>query len=294
MHEAMEQQRISIAKAGITATLQSRCAVLGAANPKYGRFDTTQYLAQQINIPVALLSRFDLIFTITDVPDSEKDLLIAEHILRSHTLGGIEKHKIETGEDISEEEIPSYTEPYLDRDFFRKYVAYAKRIFPVMTKEASVALRDYYTTIRKQGEPEGSSVPITARQLEAFVRLSEASARIRLSDKVTEDDARRAIRIVEYYLKKVAGEEGRFDIDIIESGTSQSQRERIRTIRSIIKNLAESGGPIEHEDIIAEAEALGIERSRAESIIRRLHIEDGYIYEPRPGSKKYRVVQVET
>lgn len=294
MHEAMEQQRISIAKAGITATLQSRCAVLGAANPKYGRFDTTQYLAQQINIPVALLSRFDLIFTITDVPDSEKDLLIAEHILRSHTLGGIEKHRIETGEDISEEEIPSYTEPYLDRDFFRKYVAYAKRIFPVMTKEASAALRDYYTTIRKQGEPEGSSVPITARQLEAFVRLSEASARIRLSDKVTEDDARRAIRIVEYYLKKVAGEEGRFDIDIIESGTSQSQRERIRTIRNIIKNLAESGGPIEHEDIIAEAEALGIERSRAESIIRRLHIEDGYIYEPRPGSKKYRVVQVET
>jgi replicative DNA helicase Mcm len=295
MHEAMEQQRISIAKAGITATLQSRCAVLGAANPKYGRFDTTQYLAQQINIPVALLSRFDIIFTITDVPDSEKDLLIAEHILRSHTLGGIERHKIETGEDISEEEeIPSYTEPYLDRDFFRKYVAYAKRIFPVMTKEASAALRDYYMTIRKQGEPEGSSVPITARQLEAFVRLSEASARVRLSDKVTEDDARRAIRIVEYYLKKVAGEEGRFDIDIIESGTSQSQRERIRAIRSIIKDLAESGGPVEHEDIIAEAEALGIERSRAESIIRRLHIEDGYIYEPRPGSKKYRVVQVET
>ncbi len=295
MHEAMEQQRISIAKAGITATLQSRCAVLGAANPKYGRFDTTQYLAQQINIPVALLSRFDLIFTITDVPDSEKDLLIAEHILKSHTLGGIERHRKETGEEISEEEeVPTYTEPYLNRDFFRKYVAYAKRVFPVMTKEASNALRDYYTSIRRQGEPEGSSVPITARQLEAFVRLSEASARIRLSDRVTEDDARRAIRIVEYYLKKVAGEEGRFDIDIIESGTSQSQRERIRTIRSIIMNLSEGGVAVEHEDIIAEAEALGIERSKAESIIRRLHIEEGWIYEARVGSKKYRVAKVET
>jgi len=295
MHEAMEQQRISIAKAGITATLQSRCAVLGAANPKYGRFDTTQYLAQQINIPVALLSRFDLIFTITDVPDSEKDLLIAEHILKSHTLGGIERHRKETGEEIGEEEeVPRYTEPYLDRDFFRKYVAYAKRVFPVMTKEASTALRDYYTSIRRQGEPEGSSVPITARQLEAFVRLSEASARIRLSDRVTEDDARRAIRIVEYYLKKVAGEEGRFDIDIIESGTSQSQRERIRTIRSIIMNLSEGGVAVEHEDIIAEAEALGIERSKAESIIRRLHIEEGWIYEARVGSKKYRVAKVET
>jgi replicative DNA helicase Mcm len=295
MHEAMEQQRISIAKAGITATLQSRCAVLGAANPKYGRFDTTQYLAQQINIPVALLSRFDLIFTITDTPDSEKDFLIADHILKSHMIGGMNKHRKETGEEPEEmENIPTYTEPYLDREFFRKYVAYAKRVFPVMTKEASEKLREYYTSIRKQGEPEGSSVPITARQLEAFVRLSEASARIRLSDQVSEDDADRAIRIVEYYLKKVAGEEGRWDIDIIESGTSQSQRERIRTIRGIIKNLAESGGPIEHEDIILEAEAEGIERSRAESIIRRLHMEDGYIYEPRPGSKKYKMVQAAT
>ncbi|UCG71180.1 MAG: minichromosome maintenance protein MCM [Thermoplasmata archaeon] len=286
MHEAMEQQRISIAKAGITATLQSRCAVLGAANPKYGRFDTTQYLAQQINIPVALLSRFDLIFTITDVPDSEKDLLIAEHILRSHTLGGIERHKLETGEDVSEEEIPSYTDPHLDRELFRKYVAFAKRIFPVMTKEASAVLRDYYTSIRRQGEPEGSSVPITARQLEAFIRVSEASARVRLSDRVTEDDARRAIRIVEYYLKKVAGEEGRFDIDIVVTGTSQSQRERIKTVMSIIRDLAESGAPVEYEDIITESESLGIERSKAESIIKRLST-DGTIYEVRLG--KYRV-----
>ena len=130
--------------------------------------------------------------------------------------------------------------------------------------------------------------------LEAFVRLSEASARVRLSDRVTEDDARRAVRIVEYYLKKVAGEEGRFDIDIIESGTSQSQRERIKTIRAIIKNLSETGRDVDHEDIIAEAEALSIERSRAESIIRRLHFDDGWIYETRLGSKKYRVVKVET
>jgi replicative DNA helicase Mcm len=293
MHEAMEQQRISIAKAGITATLQSRCAVLGAANPKYGRFDTTQYLAQQINIPVALLSRFDLIFTITDVPDSEKDYLIADHILKTHTLGGIERHRKETGEEIAEdiEEIPTYTEPYLDREFFRKYVAYAKRVFPVLTKEASDKLREYYTSIRKQGEPEGSSVPITARQLEAFVRLSEASARVRLSDRVTEDDTERAIRIVEYYLRKVAGEEGKWDIDIIESGTSQSQRERIRTVKRVIKDLFESGGPVDHEDIISEAEALGIERSKVESIIKRLHNEEGWIIEARIGSKKYKVVK---
>jgi replicative DNA helicase Mcm len=289
----MEQQRISIAKAGITATLQSRCAVLGAANPKYGRFDTTQFLAQQINIPVALLSRFDLIFTVTDIPDSEKDYLIAEHILKTHTLGGIEKHKRETGEEIDNdgEEVPTYTEPYLDREFFRKYVAYAKRVFPIMTKEASDKLRDYYTSIRKQGEPEGSSVPITARQLEAFVRLSEASARVRLSHRVTEDDAERAIRIVEYYLKKVAGDEGGWDIDIIESGTSQSQRERIRTVKRIIKDLFEGGQPVEHEDIISEAEALGIERSKVESIIKRLHNEEGWIIEARIGSKKYKVVK---
>jgi replicative DNA helicase Mcm len=103
---------------------------------------------------------------------------------------------------------------------------------------------------------------------------------------VTEDDARRAIRIVEYYLKKVAGEEGRFDIDIVVTGTSQSQRERIKTVMSVIRDLAESGAPVEYEDIITESESLGIERSRAESIIKRLST-DGTIYEVRLG--KYRV-----
>lgn len=290
MHEAMEQQRISIAKAGITATLQSRCAILGAANPKFGRFHTRDPMALQINIPPTLLSRFDIIFVITDIPDSSKDTLIADHILKTHKIGGAEKHEQETGEKVmSEEEMLARAET-IDRDLFRKYVAYAKKnSFPVLTEEASDVLRSFYIDVRKQGELEDAPVPITARQLEALVRLSEASARMRLANEVSKDDANRATRLVEYYLRKVAGEEGRFDIDIIESGIAKSQRERIIIVREIIKRLGEGGEVVDREDILEEAEVMGVDRSRAASIIDKLNKEEGFIYTPNSKPGKYRL-----
>src|SRR5437773_3563725 len=113
------------------------------------------------------------------------------------------------------EETQALEEPYtphLNPDFLRKYVAYAKRIYPIMTTEAMSVIEKKYLDIRKTGEAAGSSVPITPRQLEAIIRLAEAGARIRLSEAVTVDDADRAVRIVEYWMGKVAGEEGRFDI----------------------------------------------------------------------------------
>ena len=91
IHEAMEQQRISVAKAGITAVLQSRCAVLAAANPKFGRFDEHKYISEQIDLPPALLSRFDIIFSMIDRPQAEKDRELAEHVLKGHQVGEIIK-----------------------------------------------------------------------------------------------------------------------------------------------------------------------------------------------------------
>lgn len=293
LHEAMEQQRISVAKAGITATLQSRCSMLAAANPKYGRFDEHAYIFEQINIPVALLSRFDVIFTITDKPESSQDSRIAEHILHSHLVGEIGRYEKEIGPSAHSSRISSddgRVTPYFESDFLRKYVAYAKKkVIPIMSPEASQALRDYYVGIRKLGEGEGASVPITARQLEAFIRLAEASARIRLSDEVTEDDARRAIRIVEYYLKKVAGEDGQYDIDIIASGTSRSLRDQIKVVRDIITKMSSEGGDVMHEDILSEASVLGVERSRVETIIKRLYRDEGWIYERSAG--RYRLTK---
>ena len=128
LHEAMEQQSISVAKAGITATLKSRCALLGAANPKYGRFDMYGDISDQINMPPSLLSRFDLIFIMTDQPEQKRDLAIAEHILKSHGIGElIAQHRKTPIPGITDEYIQQQLKPVMpdiDPPLFRKYVAY--------------------------------------------------------------------------------------------------------------------------------------------------------------------------
>lgn len=283
MHEAMEQQTISVAKAGITATLQARTSILGAANPKFGRFDPHQFIIEQIDLPPALLSRFDVIFSLSDKPNHERDREMSNHILRSHHRGerdAARNYAISQGETV-EEEAPGVDQftPIVPVDFMRKYIAYAKqRVFPVLTDAAISRIREYYVDVRRQGEGEATAVPMTARQLEAFVRLSEASARVRLSASVEVNDADRGIRIVEYYLRKIAGEGGGLDIDIIAAGTSRAQREAARTLLEIIRDL-DAGGGVTEDDIIAKATSEGIEERRAREMLGRLS-EQGQIYAP--------------
>jgi replicative DNA helicase Mcm len=288
IHLGMEQQFITISKAGIQATLQSRCAVLAAANPKFGRFDDSKYIGEQIDLSPTLLSRFDVIFTIMDKPETMRDRDMAEHILKGHLIGEMLR-KEEEGEEIEVDvELADVNKPYFEPEFLRKYIAYAKRIFPVMTGDAMDVLRDYYLNIRKQGEIEGSAVPITPRQLEAFVRLAEASARARLSDVVSTDDADRAVKIVNYWLTKVTGEEGgRFDIDIIATGTSRSQREQIIILRDVIQELTTDESSAALEDIITLAEEKGIPPTRVESWLNRWK-EQGEVYSPR--KNRYKLV----
>jgi replicative DNA helicase Mcm len=288
IHEAMEQQRISVAKAGITAVLQSRCAVLAAANPKFGRFDEHKYISEQIDLPPALLSRFDIIFSMIDRPQADRDRELAEHILKGHRVGEIRRRR-EAG--LVTEESQALEEPYtphLNPDFLRKYVAYAKRIYPIMTVEAMSIIEKKYLDIRRTGEAAGSSVPITPRQLEAIIRLAEAGARMRLSEAVTADDAERAVRIVEYWMGKVAGEEGRFDIDIIQTGISQSQREQIISIRDIINELAGPDGVADYEDIVRIAQERGIPPAKVDSWLKRW-AQEGEIYSP--AKNKYKLVE---
>ncbi len=289
MHEAMESQSVSVAKAGITARLQCRCSILGAANPKYGRFEESQFISDQIDLPPALMSRFDLIFAMTDKPDSEKDARITSHILKVHRRG-----EILGNQDLSD--LPgmdieammqesSMLEPVYDKEFLRKYVAYSKRITPILTDEAVKLISDNYLNIRKMGEGESKSVPITARQLEAYVRLAEASARARLSRIVTLDDARRSVAIVEYYLRKIAGEAGKLDIDIIATGTSRSQREQIVAIRAIIQENADRDKGISIDQLISLAEQESIPEERVRTLIKRLY-ESGEIFSPTVGYYK--------
>ncbi|HEX9908648.1 MAG TPA: minichromosome maintenance protein MCM [Thermoplasmata archaeon] len=289
IHESLEQGTISVAKAGITATLQSRCAVLGAANPKYGRFDENRNIAEQIDLPPALLSRFDAIFTMTDRPDSVEDRKVAKHILKTHRRGEVMLHEEPSKiPDVDVQEVLRESQnlvPSMDRDFLRKYVAYSKRITPVMSDEAMRTLENYYVSIRKLGEGEGQSVPITPRQLEALIRMSEASARARLQPLVSADDATRAIKIVDYYLTKVASEGGRRDIDLIATGTSRSQREQIYVLRSLIQQLSEDRRGVSADELIQKASSENIQEDKVRALLKRLS-DAGEIYSPQPGFYK--------
>ncbi|RLF34461.1 MAG: AAA family ATPase [Thermoplasmata archaeon] len=294
LHQAMEQQEISVAKAGINATLKSRCALLAAANPKLGRFDEFLPLHEQINMPPALLSRFDLIFSILDKPDRERDTDLATHILLTHKAGevseNLDRSKKSKYKMKDKDELMKIVQPTFTPEFLRKYVAYAKRnIFPVMTDEALRIIREYYVNFRSSSE---EAITFTPRQLEAFVRLAEASARIRLSEEVTADDANRAIHIIDQYLKRVGldRETGRIDIDIIATGISRSQHDRMRLIMDIIQRLCNESkdGNAARGDIIQEAEIEGLESGKVEEALDRLK-RNGQIYEPVHG--KYKITE---
>ena len=288
LHEAMEQQTISVAKAGVMATLKSRCSLLAAANPKLGRFDKYEPIAPQINLTPALMSRFDLIFVLTDDPDGNRDSAIAQHILKSNYAGELAT-QIEWNPDISQEDIDQalvVIKPAIDPELLRKYVAYArKNIFPTLTDEAKDHFLKYYVGLRSQGQDSNKPVPVTARQLEALIRLGEASARLRLSPKVTLEDARRVVKILEACLRKVGidPETGFLDADIIASGTSKSTRDKTKSIKDIVRDVCkEHQGLAPLETVLDLAEQAGIERDRAEGIVERLR-RDGDLIEQRHG-----------
>ncbi|ELZ30392.1 cell division control protein 21 [Halogeometricum pallidum JCM 14848] len=289
MHEGLEQQQISVSKAGINATLKARCSLLGAANPKYGRFDQYESIGEQIDLEPALISRFDLIFTVTDTPDPDTDAELAEHIINTNYAGELHTQRTKiANSEFTEDEVNSVTQevaPVIDAELLRKYIAYAKRnCYPTMTQEAKETIRDFYVNFRAKGSDEDSPIPVTARKLEALVRLAEASARVRLSDSVTQEDAVRVTNIVESCLRDIGmdPETGEFDADIVETGTSKNQRDRIKNLKALINELEdeyEGGAPV--DEVLARAEAeLDLGEGKAEQEIESLR-RKGEVYEPR-------------
>ena len=277
MHEVLEQGSVSIAKAGITATLNARCPVLAAANPKLGRF-TKGSVAQQLDLPATLLSRFDVIFSIMDKPNQERDRRLASQILLSHKEVG--------GQRAPEAKLAplSSAGPPFSPEFLKKYIAYAKRIIPQLSQDALRTLEDFYVQIRKQGEGEDAPVPITARQLEALVRLSEAAARARLSSSVSAEDAQRATRIVENFLKRVASEPGgALDVDMVMTPTSHSQRLVLTLLTDLMRELQDRPQrSFTLQELEDEAEKRSIERHRTQSLFQYLR-NAGEVIETSPG-----------
>jgi len=280
MHEAMAQQTISVAKAGITASLQARASILAAANPKHGRFDQFKTIIEQIDLPVPLITRFDVIFPLQDKPDPEKDAALARHILKATRIAEIIAQQEAEG---NVDEIAGYgdIQPPIDNEFMRKYVAYArKRIFPTLTDEALDRIAAFFVEMRSSYST-GDSIAITARQLESLVRLAEASARVRLSKSVELSDAERAIRILKSYLKKVAtSEDGTIDIDIVSTGIPRSRVAKQSKIYSIIQDAGVEG--ISWEDLVSAATDQDIDKIELEMLLSNIR-EEGNVYEPQRG-----------
>jgi len=263
--EAMENQTITVAKAGINMTLPARCTILAGANPKYGRFDKYAPIVEQINLEPQLLSRFDLIFTLVDEPDERKDEELAKHILEE------------------EEEAKSAE---IEPDLLRKWILYARRnITRVrLPKDVNDKLVQFYVSMRKRSK-EGGPIAITPRQLEALIRLTKASARVQLRSVATVEDAERAINLFRKSMEQIAidPETGEFDVDVVYTGMPKSKREKIEVVKKIISDLEEAsmdkkGAKV--DDILEECGKYGIDTSEALEILRKLK-QVGEIYEPR-------------
>lgn len=274
LHEALEQQSVSIAKAGMVTTFQTKTAVLAAANPKFGRFDPNTPPASQFEIPPTLLSRFDLIFTIRDVLDETQDRKIAEHIILGHTIAGKKEKPAEDSAIL----------PTIESDLLRKYIAYARRTcLPVLTSEASEKIKEFYLDLRQLGK-KNNTFPVTARQIEGVIRFAEASAKVRLSPRVELQDAERSVALAMFVLHDVFTdkETGLIDSDIISIGQPKSKVDKLRSLLGIISSLESKFDLVDIDEIVKEASAVNIEEHTARKMIDELK-RAGDLYEPKAG-----------
>ena len=270
IHEAMEQQTVSIAKGGIVATLNARASVLAAANPALGRYDAYRNITENINLPVTILSRFDLIFVMRDAPDSDLDNRMSEHILTLHRTGS------------TPEKVP------LTPQMFRKYISYARRTDPILTEEASNELKNFYLKMRSTSTTAESPIAITPRQLEALVRLSECRARSFLRKEVTVEDTDAIIRLMTIALQDVGIDTttGKMDIDVIMTGKPKSLRDRMQTILSTVAVLERETGSVQESKLFEElSKTAALPEAEARTLVNQL-TRDGILYSPKPGHLK--------
>jgi replicative DNA helicase Mcm len=270
IHEAMEQHTVSIAKAGIIATLNARTSILAAANPLLGRYESTRTPQENIQLPFTILSRFDLIWIMIDTIEETKDREIAQFILYMH----------QTKKPKSDSAIAPVTPGFL-----KKYIGYANRyVIPQLTVEAVEEIENFYVDFRKSAEG-GGTIPITARQLESLVRLAEARARMALRSQVTKEDAQAAVRLMYESLHMVALDRttGKIDIDRLVSKMSADQRGSTNIIIRAIHDLDPDGAsPVNRDALVQRAVAMGLAKEKVEEMIEKL-LADGTLFAPKDG-----------
>ncbi|CAJ0946215.1 unnamed protein product, partial [Mesorhabditis belari] len=226
LHEVMEQQTLSIAKAGIICQLHARTSVLAAANPVDSKWNRDKTIVDNIQLPHTLLSRFDLIFLMVDPQDEKYDRRLASHLVSLYYR--------REGEDVNER---------FDMALLRDYIAYAKAfVYPVITEEASQFLIDKYLSMRKSGATVGQ-ISAYPRQLESLIRLAEAHAKIRLAEVVTVDDVDKAYKLHREALRQSAVDPatGRVDVGILAAGISSTARKLVTKIAEDITAYLQKG-----------------------------------------------------
>ncbi len=269
LHEQMEQNTVTIAKGGIYATLNARTAILAACNPVLGRYNSYQNLTDNIStLPIPLLTRFDLIFVIKDQPQPAEDERLASHILAVHTR-------------------KTYaTPPPVEFSLLKKYIAYAKKITPTLTKDAISRLKDYYLELRK-GSGEEGQIPATPRTLESLIRIASARARMLLREEVTEEDALAAIALMNRMVEDVLTDATTKKTDFgIQMGRPAGETKSARAAMEILKQLE---GPdkkaVDRKAFKEELIKAKFTDEDAEKTIRNM-FRIGMAYEPKPGMIK--------
>ncbi|KAI1105500.1 cell division control protein 54 [Jackrogersella minutella] len=236
LHEVMEQQTVSVAKAGIITTLNARTSILASANPIGSRYNPDLPVPQNIDLPPTLLSRFDLVYLILDRVNESVDRKMARHLLSMYL-------------EDKPQSAPSANE-ILPVEFLTSYISYARtHIHPTLSQDASQALVEAYVKMRKLGQDVRAAekrITATTRQLESMIRLAEAHAKMRLAHTVTKNDVLEAERLIQSALKTAAtDDQGRIDMSLLTEGTSAAERKRKTEIKEAVLHLLDeltSGG----------------------------------------------------
>ena len=242
LHEVMEQQTVSIAKAGIICTLNARTSVLASANPVHSRYNPKKSVVENLQLPPTLLSRFDLIYLLLDKANAENDLRLAQHIVSLYFA------------NHSHARVP------ISMSLLSKYVSYARaHCAPTLTQEASDELVAQYVDMRKLGN-DRRTITATPRQLESLIRLSESLAKMRLSERVEKSDVAEAVRLMKVALQQAATDPltGLIDMDSIATGQGSSHRQDVDALVQSLKEMFRSPGhrpSIKFQDLLQDVQA---------------------------------------
>uniref|UniRef100_A0A8C5AQR1 DNA helicase MCM8 n=1 Tax=Gadus morhua TaxID=8049 RepID=A0A8C5AQR1_GADMO len=305
--EAMEQQSVSLAKAGIVSSLPARTSVVAAANPSGGHYNRSKTVSENLRMGSALLSRFDIVFLLLDVPEESHDRLLSEHVMATRTgRGGVgsamvsraNNSQLESSLLLEASEAPlserlqvpaGESVDVIPACLLRKYVSYARQyVHPTLSPEAAQTLQEFYLSLRVQAQ-SADCTPITTRQLESLIRLTEARARLELRETAVKTDAEDVVEIMKHSLADTYSDGlGGLDFQRSQLGSGMSQRSAAKQLVNALHSHAQKTNQkqFDMQQLRSLAERLNIQVVDFEGLISSLN-EQGFLL--KKGAKLYQL-----